>query len=111
MYRVRWTSCVRLTCIANAAIALCSVLEPSPVVGQPTDVNVCKERKGADAVAACTRLIALGKSKRLTLYLHCNDRGGAYQWLGNHQRAIEDFGEAISLDRNLPYSFVNRGVS
>jgi tetratricopeptide (TPR) repeat protein len=106
-----WASCMRLSWIAGVVIALSWVLEATPAVSQTTDVNVCKERKGAYAVAACSRLIDLGKSKGLILYLHYNDRGGAYQSLGNHQRAIEDFSKAVSLDPSLPYSFINRGVS
>ena len=92
-------------------LALWGALASIPAAAQGTDVNACKARKGADAVGACSRLIDLGKSNGLTLYLHYNDRGGAYQSLEDHQRAIEDFSKAINLDRNLPYSFINRGVS
>src|SRR3954451_15679336 len=90
-----------VTWIATAAIALSWILEPTAAVSRDTDGDVCKERKGNDAVAACSRLIDLGKSKGLVLYLHYNDRAGAYQSLGNHQRAIEDFTKAISLNPNL----------
>jgi tetratricopeptide (TPR) repeat protein len=102
---------MRLSWIAIAVLTLSWVLEARPALSQVNDVKVCRERRGADALAACSRLIDLGKSTGLTLYLHYNDRGGAHQSLGDHQRAIEDFSKAISLDRNLPYSFINRGVS
>ena len=37
-----------------------------------------------------------------------NNRGGAYLWLGQYQRAIEDYDEAIRLDRELVLPYVNR---
>jgi Flp pilus assembly protein TadD len=85
-----------------------------PLVAEADDANTCNARKGADAVAACTRLIELGKAKGDALYLHHNNRGGAYQSIGtssDHYRAIDDFTAAIHLDAKLPFAFINRGIS
>jgi tetratricopeptide (TPR) repeat protein len=85
-----------------------------PFAAQPDDANTCGARKGADAVAACTRLIEVGRAKGDVLYLHHNNRGGAYQSIGtssDHYRAIDDFTAAIRLDAKLPFAFINRGIS
>ncbi len=40
-----------------------------------------------------------------------NNRGNAYNDLGEHQRAIEDLNEAIRLDPKLAMAYNNRGIS
>lgn len=95
-----------------AAVAL--LLAQLPFATQADDGNTCGARKGADAVAACTRLIESGRAKGDVLYLHHNNRGGAYQSIGtsgDHYRAIDDFSAAIRLDAKLSFAFINRGIS
>jgi lipoprotein NlpI len=95
-----------------AAVGL--ILAQIPFVALADDANTCGARKGADAVGACTRLIESGRAKGDVLYLHYNNRGGAYQSIGtssDHYRAIDDFTAAIRLDTKLPFAFINRGVS
>src|SRR5262245_30024710 len=95
-----------------AAVGL--ILTQIPFVALADDANTCAARKGADAVWACTRLMESGRAKGDVLYLHYNNRGGAYQSIGtssDHYRAIDDFTAAIRLDAKLPFAFINRGVS
>jgi tetratricopeptide (TPR) repeat protein len=95
-------------------LAALALLVRMPVVAQADDSNTCGARRGTDAVAACTRVIESGRAKGDVLYLHHNNRGGAYQSIGtssDHYRAIDDFTAAIRLDAKLPFAFINRGVS
>ena len=94
--------------------AFAALLALLPAFAQTDDAGTCKARRGAEAVAACSRLINSGKTKSGALYLHHNDRGGAYQSVGaasDHISAIDDFTKAIGIDPKLPYAFINRGVS
>ena len=87
---------------------------PAANVARADDATVCGARQGASAVAACTHLIEGGRASGTALYLHYNNRGGAYQSIGtpsDHYRAIEDFSKAINLESKLPYAYINRGVS
>ena len=40
-----------------------------------------------------------------------NNRGGAWQKKGEHDRAIADYSEAIGLDPSNPCPFYNRGIA
>jgi tetratricopeptide (TPR) repeat protein len=40
-----------------------------------------------------------------------NNRGTAYQELGEHQRSLQDFGQAIRLDPQYPAPYANRAVA
>jgi lipoprotein NlpI len=100
--------------VAWLAAAVGLVFAQISHVAQADDANTCSARKGAVAVAACTRLIESRQAKGDALYLHHNNRGGAYQSIGtssDHYRAIDDFTAAIHLDAKLPFAFINRGIS
>ena len=110
---VSGTTSVRAGRLAAVHLAF-AILVLMPFVAQANDSNTCGTRKGADAVAACTRLIGSGRARGDVLYLHHNNRGGAYQWIGassDHYHAIDDFSAAIRLDAKLPFAFINRGIS
>jgi tetratricopeptide (TPR) repeat protein len=95
-----------------AAVALIFAL--ISFVARADDANTCSARKGAESIAACTRQIESGRAKGDALYLHHNNRGGAYQSVGSssdHYRAIDDFTAAIGLNAKLPFAFINRGIS
>jgi tetratricopeptide (TPR) repeat protein len=99
---------------ASLLAAVLGLFVQIPFVARADDGDTCGARKGSEAVAACTRLIESGGAKGGALYLHYNNRGGAYQSIGastDHYRAIEDFTTAIHLDAKLPFAFINRGVS
>jgi len=43
--------------------------------------------------------------------LSYTSRGAAYDYLGERQRAIEDYDKAIRLDPRLAIAYFNRGVA
>lgn len=60
-------------------------------------------------IAGCTAIIRSGKETDKTIAL--NNRGNAYLASGQHDRAIEDYNEAIRLNPEKFLSFHNRGYA
>ena len=62
-------------------------------------------------VDSCTEIIVSGKwSEDVLLWAHFG-RGRAYHDLGQHQRAIEDFDQAIRRDPRSALAYYNRGLA
>lgn len=63
------------------------------------------------SIAACTRVIASGKSKGSDLANTFNLRGLRYSSKLEHDKAIADFNEALRLEPRNDITFYNRGMS
>lgn len=62
-------------------------------------------------VGACTAVIQSGQYSGAGLaWVHYN-RGNAFNALGEHARAIEDYDRTLSLDPGFAYAYTNRGVA
>jgi tetratricopeptide (TPR) repeat protein len=59
-----------------------------------------------DSVLAFTACVVLAPEKAWCYY----NRGLAYEGLGNPERALDDYGHALRLDRTLALAAVNRGM-
>jgi lipoprotein NlpI len=73
------------------------------------DFDTCYKSRGDVAIAACTRAISSLKYRGHGLaVLHLN-RGVVYDAAGDHDGAIADFSEAITLDPEYALAFFTRG--
>jgi len=72
-------------------------------------VEDCKDAAPPRSIEACTQLIAAGGGKGMSLTAAYNRRGLAHQGLGDLDRAINDYSEAIRLDAKTFFARVNRG--
>ena len=71
---------------------------PAPTAAQAEkDAKTCQAVEGAQAVAACTRLLKLGSKQVDAYYVHVF-RGVAHSNAGDQPRAIEDLTRALALD-------------
>ena len=71
----------------------------------------CAGLYGDAAIAACTRAINSGAFRGDQLAKIYLNRGIEYGGKGNHDRAIEDFSEAIRLWPNYASAYYRRGLS
>ena len=60
-------------------------------------------------IVACTRNIQSGRFIGSNLAVAFNNRGNAYYFNGQLDRAIEDYGDAIRLQPDFAEAFSNRG--
>src|SRR5258708_7345356 len=63
------------------------------------------------AIGACTTLIQSGRETTQSLASAFNNRGNAYAQKGQHDRAIEDFDQALRLDSNYAFALQSRGAA
>ena len=74
------------------------------------DARKCAESFGSDeAIAACNRAIMSRDLSSLHLTITLYNRGTAWNSKGDHDRAIEDFSEAIRLRPEYASAYNNRG--
>ena len=62
-------------------------------------------------ISGCTTVIQSGKEPKNNLVIAFNNRGTAYSDKGQHDRAIEDYDQAIKLSPKRAIVFFNRGFS
>ena len=62
-------------------------------------------------ISGCTTAIQSGKEPNDSLARAFNNRGTAYRAKGQHDRAIQDYDQAIKLDPSYASAFINRGVA
>jgi tetratricopeptide (TPR) repeat protein len=109
--------------IRKPALCACLLLgTASAALGQSMQehLNECMSVDPDTRIAACTAIIQapvldlmahlhVGKASEnlSTIY---NNRGTAYNSKGDHDRAIQDFSEAIRLSPNHGYTYRNRGI-
>ena len=73
------------------------------------DSETCFKETGDVAIAACTRLIESGEFTGNGLAAIYFNRGVTWYEMGNYDRAIQDYNEAIKLNPNFEQAFFNRG--
>src|SRR5215471_6134368 len=69
----------------------------------------CADHNPQVAIIACSVLIESGTEPAANLSREYNNRGGAYGATGDFDHAIQDFEQAIRLDRENFGAFINRG--
>jgi lipoprotein NlpI len=68
----------------------------------------CRRRGNfSGAIAALTKVIRLCPNNHFAY----NDRGVAFQGMGDYRRAIDDFDQAIDIDPRLAAAYYGRGIS
>ena len=82
----------------------------APAWAQWTDeAQKCAETPDPNiAFELCTRAIQSGALSGAGLAVTFNNRGNAYQSKGEYQRAIQDYDEALRIDRDSALAFNNR---
>ena len=72
------------------------------------DVKACEEKKGDEAIAACTRAIETSPNKKNIASVYFNR---AVEWAAkkDYDRAIADYAEAIAINPQYREAFNNRG--
>ncbi len=96
--------------VAAAFLALTA----APVAAQPAVEHRrdCNDPSDPEArITACTKLIQSGEYSGQNLAFVFNSRGLGYRRLGDSDRAIRDFDEAIRLSPSLAQAFNNRGLT
>ena len=74
----------------------------------------CESETGVTAdqrIDGCSAVIKAGREKGDKLAEVFNSRGVAYRVKGDHERAIQDYGQAIKLNAKFAAAYINRGVA
>lgn len=74
----------------------------------------CESETGVTAdqrIDGCSAVIKAGREKGDKLAEAFNNRGVAYRVKGDHERAIQDYGQAIKLNTKFAAAYINRGVA
>jgi tetratricopeptide (TPR) repeat protein len=74
----------------------------------------CENETGVTAdqrIDGCSAVIKAGREKGDKLAEAFNNRGVAYRVKGDHERAIQDYGQAIKLNTKFAAAYINRGVA
>jgi tetratricopeptide (TPR) repeat protein len=76
-----------------------------------TDIKICSDASALPSkkVAACTRLIKMGKLDEKQLSIVYTNRGAGFGKMGNDDQALADFTESIRIYPNNGFSYYNRG--
>jgi tetratricopeptide (TPR) repeat protein len=62
-------------------------------------------------IDGCSAVIKAGRERGDKLAEVFNNRGVAYRLKGDHERAINDYGQAIKLNSKFAMAYINRGVA
>ena len=81
-----------------------------PATVRADDAATCRTASGAEAIAACSRMIETGTYRGQAQAIIYNNRGKAFVEIGENDRALQDLNEAIQIDQNLAVPFSNRGM-
>src|SRR5262245_6466774 len=106
-----WAARSRIVGIAAALMLACAVLLPSAARAQGTrDSDACARQSAAPPehearIAACSRVIAASRSQGTRAAAAYHNRGVAYAALGQHERAIQDYDQAIRLNPRNAVAF------
>ena len=93
----------------SAAICFAALLVACTARAAAVDSETCFKETGDVAIAACTRLIESGEFTGNGLAAIYFNRGVTWREMGDHDRAIQDYTEAIKLNPNFEQAFFNRG--
>jgi lipoprotein NlpI len=92
------------------ALALATAgIVPFAVGARANDLDQCAQLSGDKAIAACTRAIDSGLWHGAHLARAHNARGTAHYSLGDYDRAIVDYNEALRRDPKLSFAYNNLG--
>ena len=102
--------------IALASILLAGILLAGmPALAQtPQERRWCEGEDGAtpaQRIDGCSAAIKAARDKGDKLAEAFNNRGAAYRLKGDHDRAVQDYGQAIKLNAKFATAFNNRGVA
>ena len=99
----------------GSAIALAALLWAMPALAQTSqERRQCEGEDGAtidQRIAGCSAVIKASKDKGEKLAEAFHNRGIAYRFKGDYDRAIQDYSQAIKLNGKLAAAFSNRGVA
>jgi lipoprotein NlpI len=96
--------------ISTAAISFASLIAiTAPTFAAQRDWNDCLGDNPQAAITGCTRIIQTAGEAKVNRASAYHNRGLAHAKLGDPDRAITDFSEAIRLDPGNPDTFVSRG--
>ena len=107
---MNWVSSRALT---GAALITVTLLGPPAVAQTTQQVAWCEGKGGAtldQQISGCTAMIESGKFSGANLAVPFNNRGDAYIWKGNYDRAIADLNEAIRLNPKSSSAYNSRAV-
>jgi tetratricopeptide (TPR) repeat protein/invasion protein IalB len=129
------TAMCRVILYVASAVLVAAAVQPATA----DDASLCQQATGEEAIAACTRMLALNPKNAVVfvvrgvayfrrgdyddaisdyerairldpkLAVAYNDRGDAYNHKGDYDRAISDYEQAIRLDPKLAIAYNNRG--
>ena len=108
-------ACRGLRKLAATALLSFAVLSPgwmSPALAQSLKDSNCTGRSDIPAdqqISGCNEAIASGRFAAKDLAAAFNNRGVAYQAKGDLDRAIADYGQAISVSPDYAMAHSNRG--
>ena len=89
------------------AILFAVSLMASPATAD--DFDTCGNGSGAQAIAACDRVIANPRTSVVNRAATYDNRGNLYDDQGDHDRALADYNEAIRLNPKNSIAYNNRG--
>jgi tetratricopeptide (TPR) repeat protein len=99
---------------AFSAAGILILLAPTPAASQTVRqmTEQCGNGSDLDAVIrSCSGLIERGNVAARELSIIFNNRGVAYSQLGNFDKAVADYSEAIRLDPSAESSYTDRGIT
>ncbi len=100
----------RATILRLAAIGACAMVFAVPVHAQlAADNKACAEKKGDEAIEACTRVIESKDNKKIKLEHVYFNRGVEWMAKKDHDRAIADYSAAIKIDPKYRDAYNSRG--
>ena len=95
------TAMYRVILYVASAVLVAAAVQPATA----DDTSVCQQATGEQAIAACTRMLALNPKNAVVFVV----RGVAYFRKGDYDDAISDYERAIRLDPKLAIAYSNRG--
>jgi tetratricopeptide (TPR) repeat protein len=99
------------------AVALAATASLGPVQAQQSQARTWCTISEADGVSldlrisGCTTVIQSDKVSNNDLAIAFYNRGNAYRPKGQHDRAIQDYDQAIKLNPNYALAYNNRGIA
>src|SRR5580658_7639195 len=70
----------------------------------------CVDANPDRSIAGCAAVIAAGQETQADMAVALNNRGNAYRFKGQFDRAIADFDQSIKLSPEYAIAFSNRGL-
>jgi tetratricopeptide (TPR) repeat protein len=96
--------------VVFSVFAFCCLVFTAPATAG--DGKDCVQTADLDlAIKGCTAIITRENETRGNRARAYNDRGEAYRFKGEHDRAIADYGRALELDPNCTEAYNNRGLA